>query len=195
LRWWGEATGTDVAGVLARAARADRRGRPILFLPHLEGERAPLWDTELRGAFVGLDAATGAPDYALAVMEGVALSARLLLAALDPAAGDPPPRLFHAGGGARSDLWAQIRADCLGRPLDRVAYPDVGCLGAAILASVGIGAHGSLSEAISAMTRVERTFEPDPRFSARYDAMFEAYGRATTALRPIGRIRYGASVV
>jgi len=190
LRWWGEAIGADVPGVLALAAGADRRGRPILFLPHLEGERAPLWDAELRGAFIGLDAAARGPDYALAVMEGVALSARLLLASLDAAAGDPPLRLFHAGGGARSDLWAQIRADCLGRPLDRVAYPDVGCLGAAIMASVGVGAHASLSQAIGAMTKVERSFEPDPRFGARYDAMYDAYLRATAALRPIGRISH-----
>jgi len=190
LRWWGEAIGVDVAGVLARAAQADRSGRPILFLPHLEGERAPLWDAQLRGAFIGLDAACGAPDYALAVMEGVALSARLLLGSLDAAAGDPPARLFHAGGGARSDLWAQIRADCLGRPLDRVAHPDVGCLGAAIMASVGVGAHASLGGAMGAMTKVERSFLPNPRFSQRYDAMYDAYLRATAALRPIGRITY-----
>jgi xylulokinase len=190
LRWWGETVGADVAGVLALAARADRAGRPILFLPHLEGERAPLWDSQLRGAFIGLDSRAGGPDYALAVMEGVALSARMLLASLEAAAGAPVPRMFHAGGGARADLWAQIRADCLGRPLDRVPHPDVGCLGAAILASVGVAAHASLSQAIAAMTRVERTFEPDPRFRARYDAMYDAYARAATALRPLGRIVY-----
>ncbi len=190
LRWWGETIGADVAGVLALAAHADRADRPILFLPHLEGERAPLWDSQLRGAFIGLDGRTRGPDYALAVMEGVALSARMLLTSLDAAAGEPAPRLFHAGGGARSDLWAQIRADCLGRPLDRVAYPDVGCLGAAIMASVGIGAHASLTQAIVAMTKVERSFQPDPRFRARYDAMYDAYKRASTALRPIGIISY-----
>ena len=163
LRWWGDAIGRDVAGVLELASRADRSGRPILFLPHLEGERAPLWDAELRGAFIGLDRRSSGPDCALAVMEGVALSARMLLASLDVAAGETVPRLFHAGGGARSDLWAQIRADCLGRPLDRVLYPDVGCLGAAMMAAVGVGAYDSLTDAIAAMTRVDRRFEPDPR--------------------------------
>ena len=188
LRWWGEATGRDVAGVLEVAAQADRTGRPTLFLPHLEGERAPLWDAQLRGAFIGLDGRTTGPDFALAVMEGVALSARMLLASLDAAGGESAPRLFHAGSGARSDLWAQIRADCLGRPLDRAAYPDVGCLGAAIMAAVGIGAHRSLADAIPAMARIERTFEPDARMKPRYDAMYDAYLRATQALRPMGII-------
>ncbi len=191
LRWWGDAIGRDVAGVLELASRADRSGRPILFLPHLEGERAPLWDAQLRGAFIGLDRRSSGPDCALAVMEGVALSARMLLASLDVAAGETVPRLFHAGGGARSDLWGQIRADSLGRPLDRVFYPDVGCLGAAMMAAVGVGAYDSLTDAIAAMTRVDRRFEPDPRKKARYDAMYETYVLATQALRPLGIVEIG----
>jgi len=188
IRWWGETVGLDVPAVLELAGKADRHDRPILFLPHLEGERAPLWDAELRGAFIGLDSRTHGPDYALAVMEGVALSTRMLLGSLDTAAGGKIARLFHAGGGARSDLWAQIRADCLGRTLDRVAYTDVGCLGAAIMASTGIGAHATLPDAIVSMTKIERSFYPDPRFHARYEALFDAYQRAFVALRPIGRI-------
>lgn len=188
LQWWGDVIGRNVAGVLALAGEADRNGRPILFLPHLEGERAPLWDAGLRGAFIGLDRRASGPHHALAVMEGVALSARMLCEACDAAAGEAAPRLFHAGGGARSDLWAQIRADCLGRPLDRAACLDVGCLGAATMAAVGIGAYPSLAAAISAMTHVEQSFEPNPRMKARYDAMYEAYRRATEALRPLGVI-------
>ena len=188
LQWWGDVIGRDVEGVLTLASQADRNGRPILFLPHLEGERAPLWDAELRGAFVGLDRRASGSDHALAVMEGVALSARMLREACDAAAGETAPRLYHAGGGARSDLWAQIKADCLRRPLDRVACLDVGCLGAAIMAAVGIGAYPSLAEATSAMTHVERSFEPDSRMRARYDAMYDAYCGATRALRPLGLI-------
>lgn len=188
IRWWGETVGLDVGSVLNLASEADRSDRPILFLPHLEGERAPLWDTELRGAFIGLDSRTKGPDYALAVMEGVALSARLLLNSLDMAAGSSVTRLFHAGGGAQSDLWAQIRADCLGRTLDRVAFSDVGCLGAAMMASVGVGAHASLNDAIHSMTTIDRSFEPDPRFKERYDDLFEAFLNAKNALRPIGKI-------
>jgi xylulokinase len=191
LRWWGDTISRDVAGVLELASRADRSGRPLLFLPHLEGERAPLWDAELRGAFIGLDGRSSGPDYALAVMEGVALSARMLLASLDAAAGEMVPRLFYAGGGARSDLWGHIRADCLGRPLDRVLYPDVGCLGAAIMAAVGVGAYDSLANAVSAMTRIGSHFEPDRNMKARYDAMYETYVLATQALRPLGIIEIG----
>ncbi len=133
----------------------------------------------MRGAFLGLDRRAGAPELALAVLEGVALSARLLFEACDAAAGGGTARLFHAGGGARSDLWAQIRADALGLPLDRVACLDVGCLGAAMMAAVGVGAYASLDAAAAGMAKVERTFLPDPRRKPRYDAMYEGYKLAT----------------
>jgi xylulokinase len=73
LRWWGEAIGRDVGNVLELANNADRDGQPVLFLPQLGGDRASLWDSDLRGAFVGLHGSMGAPDFALAVIEGVAL--------------------------------------------------------------------------------------------------------------------------
>jgi xylulokinase len=184
LRWWGNATRLDVMEVLALAGKANRTGAPVLFLPHLDGERAPLWDPTLRGAFLGLESGTSGAELALAVLEGVALSARMLLSALDDAAGTSMPRLFHAGRGAQSDLWAQIRTDCLGRPLDRVTCVDVGCLGAAILAAVGVGAFPSIPAAVAAMTRVERTFEPSDKAVARYDGMYDAYTRAIEVLAP-----------
>ena len=56
------------------------------------------------------------------------------------------------------------------------------------MAAVGVGAYPSLSDAISVMTRVERSFEPDPRMKARYDAMYDTYARATQALRSLGVI-------
>lgn len=189
LRWWAAIAGVEPGDVPDLAGLASRDDRPILFLPHLEGERAPLWDSEIRGAFIGLDSRAAGPEFALALLEGVALAARHSMASLIEAAGFTPQHMLYGGGGARSDLWSQIRADCLGIPLHRFAFTDVGCLGAAILAAVGIGAFRTIANAVPAMTSVERVFEPDPLRAARYDAMFEAYRRAIDALRPIGLIR------
>jgi xylulokinase len=187
VRWLAGILGCDPLDVLGLAERADRHGRPILFVPHLEGERAPLWDSELRGAFVGLDSRAAAPDLALAALEGVALSAEMLLASLERAAGFRPDALYYGGGGARSDFWSQIRADCLGVALHRCVVTDTGCLGAAIMAAVGVGAFKGIAEAAPVMTRVQRTFAPNPKMTARYDVLREAYRNAIPVLRPIGR--------
>jgi xylulokinase len=188
LRWLAGIVGGTPAGIPGLAALADRDRCRVLFLPQLEGERAPLWDADLRGAFVGLDSRSAAPEFALAVLEGVALSARMLLDALRGATTEPLRELRHAGGGARSDLWCQIRADCLGVPIRRLAHVDAGCLGAAMLAGVGAGLYGSIAEAARSMGRTERLFEPDPARAARYDRLYESYRAAIAALRPIGRM-------
>lgn len=187
IRWWAEAMGRKPADVFAAAAAANRAGDPVLFLPHLEGERAPLWDAQLRGAFIGLSSRSGGAELALAVLEGVALSARLLLRSLESAAGVQPASLLYGGGGSQSDLWSQIRADCLGVSLHRLAVRDAGCLGAATLAAVGVGAFRGIADAAGAMARVETRFDPDPRRKDRYEHMSAAYTAATEALKPATR--------
>ena len=62
----------------------------------------------------------GASELARSVLEGVAYSVRLLLGALEASSAVTTTRLRRAGGGARSSVWCQIRADVLGRPIDRV---------------------------------------------------------------------------
>jgi xylulokinase len=183
IRWWAQATGRQPDDVFAAAAAASRTDDPILFLPHLEGERAPLWDARLRGAFVGLSSRTGDAELALAVLEGVALSARLVLQSLESAAGIKPASLLYGGGGSQSDVWSQIRADCLGVPLQRLAVVDAGCLGAAVLAAVGVGAFRGMTDAAGAMAKIETRFEPDPLQKDRYDRMCAAFAAATDALK------------
>lgn len=185
LRWWGDVVEKTPAQLIALAEQADRAQSNVLFLPQLEGERAPIWNSNIRGSFIGLDSRTAGPQFAMAVLEGVAMSARHLFDALIQAAGARPDYLLYGGGGARSDLWSQIRADVLGIALHRFEYGDVGCLGAAIMAAVGLGAFPDIKSAVPNMTRVEAIFEPDLRQKDRYDAMFEAYLRAIDALEPI----------
>lgn len=185
LRWWGNVVDKTPAELIALAEQVDRAQSNVLFLPQLEGERAPIWNSHIRGSFIGLDSRTSGPEFAMAVLEGVAMSARHLFDALGQAAGAQPDYLLYGGGGARSDLWSQIRADVLGVPLHKFEYGDVGCLGAAILAAVGIGAFPDIKSAVPNMTRVEKIFEPDPRQKARYDTMFETYLRAIDALEPL----------
>lgn len=112
--WLGRILGRSASEVSELAAKADFRHVP-LFLPHLDGERAPLWDSEARGSFTGLTSATGAAELAMAVLEGVAYSARLVFGSLAQSACREADVIHHAGGGASSDLWCQICADVLER--------------------------------------------------------------------------------
>lgn len=185
MMWLAGLLGKDLAE-LSALALAKPAGEDVpLFLPHLQGERAPLWDAHARGTFLGLEAGHGAPHLACAVMEGVAYSARLALEAVESSGGQLAEGLNCGGGGFQSDTWNQIRADVLGRPLRRIAVPDVGALGAAALAAVGGGIHPTLDAALAGLVRFDRDYEPDPSRAERHAAMFDLYGQAYAANKAI----------
>ena len=86
-----------------------------------------------------------------------------------------PTELNHSGGGAASDIWCQIRADVLGRPIKRMELLDAGVLGAALMAGTGVGVFLSLSAAAKSFVSVNRIFEPDIKQSARHDIGYERF--------------------
>ena len=182
LDWLAGATGAAPAQLAEEAAQAPRAP---LFLPHLAGERAPLWEPDLRGAFLGLEAGMGRAALARGVVEGVAYSARLVLDSLGRSTGLPGGTLLAGGGGFASDAAAQLRADALGRPLKRLATPDAGVLGAAALAAVAAGLAPSLPEALARLARHDRSFEP--RDADRHAQGFALWRDAIATLRPLSR--------
>jgi len=186
LRWWAAATGHPVEDVLAAAATAPPGAGGVVFAPHLLGERAPLWDGDVRAWFTGLHAGAGFAELSRAVLEGVACSARELLEAVEVAAGCPLGRIVVSGGGARSSLWCQVMADVLGRPVQVSLERDTAVVGAATLAAA---AHTGSDPWVqgTALARDARAHTPDPATRARHDALFELYRATYDALRPVHR--------
>jgi xylulokinase len=190
LQWLSRVSGATPAQLSVSAAECEPSGSLPLFLPHLEGERAPVWDATSRGVFARMDSRTGISDMARSVMEGVAFSARWALVALQDSSGVTVSQANIAGGGARADTWCQIRADALGVALQRTAVRESTALGAAILAGLGSAVVGSLRQAIRQLVRFDRTFEPQEVNRAYYDEKFGHFMALYDALRPINA-RYG----
>lgn len=187
LTWLATLLGRSPGELLARVGTILPDATTPFFLPHLAGERAPVWDATSRGVFARLDAGTGPEHLTLAVLEGVAHSARWAFEALQHSAGITPDNIFIGGGGARSDLWCQIRADVLGVRLTRTTIPAAAALGAAIIAGVGSGAFGSLPRAVRELVRFDRQFEPDPSRRMFYDERFEHFRALYQDLRPFNQ--------
>jgi xylulokinase len=145
----------------------------LLFHPYLMGERAPYWDPELRGDFVGIRAHHRLNHFARAILEGVAFSIRDCLQVVE-GLGQPIRSLRLIGGGAKSHLWQQVMADVLGKPLLKPAVEDA-AFGAALLAGVAVGAFSDVASAAQACVRVEGVIEPDAAAHAYYDRTFELY--------------------
>lgn len=185
LDWLGRLLGRDAAGLAGLAEAVRIEPHSPLFLPHLEGERAPLWDAQARGAFAGLSSATGPAQMVAAVMEGVAFSARLALEVLENSGDCRVTEVRLGGGGSASDLWCRIRADAMGRSMLRMQARDAGAVGALVLAGAGAGLVPDLAGAAAALVREDRRFSPDTVAAERAEARFATWRRLYAQLRPI----------
>jgi len=194
LDWLGRVMGQDAAALASLAPGGWISATTPLFLPHLAGERAPLWDIQARGVFAGLSGAASAQDLVLSVMEGVACSARLALESLDMAGGVVAAEVRLGGGGTVSDIWCQIRADTLGRDMVRMQAQDAGAVGAMVMAGVGAGVMSDLATAASALVPVDRRFCPDPVMRGLADRRFAIWKDLYQQVRPINAALHDLAV-
>ena len=156
----------------------------MIFLPALSGAMAPEWIASARGCFYGLTPAHGAGQLARAALEGCAFAVRDVVERLI-ALGVTVEGLLLLGGGARSQVWAQIRADCTGLPVQRPALTDTSPLDAAICAAVAGGLHSDIPSCAARIGGDVETVEPDPAARAAYDDAYGAYRRLFDSLRPM----------
>lgn len=141
----------------------------LVFLPHLCGSSMPVYNPDARGVFSGLTLAHGAPQCIRAILEAIAFTLRGELEYIGlPEDGE----LRITGGGAAGMLWPQIKADVTGRTLSVPCESETACLGAAMLAGVGIGFYPSIPDAAARAVKIKRTFTPS---GADYGAAYAAY--------------------
>ena len=168
-------------------AKTPRTSSTPLFLPQLNGERAPLWDADLRGALLGINRQTTLPDFARAVYEGVAFAARYALETLKLSADVDSDIIFCGGGGFRSPIWSQIRADVLNVPLRILSTAEPGISGAVTLAAIGSGVYSDFSEASHAIAKFNSPLQPNPKQAELYSCAFDVYKDAIQANSLIGK--------
>lgn len=178
LKWFKESVaGADsFEDVCADAAKVPAGSGGVIFTPWLKGERSPVDDRTLRGAFLNVSLATGREDLSRAVLEGVAFNARWLFDAVERFVRRRLPSLRILGGGAQSDLWCQVHADILDRRIERVAEPTYANLrGAALFAAISLG-RISVDD-VRGLVRVTDTFEPEPKARLVYEPMYTEFKR------------------
>lgn len=158
----------------------------LLVLPHFSGSGTPTFDTESKGAVLGLTFATRRADLARAILEGLTYELRLNLALLQ-AGGVEIDWLRAIGGGAKSSLWLQMKADITGIPLVAPRITEAAAFGAALLAGVGAGLYPSAAAAAERFLVLEREYLPDPGRHAEYSRLFELYRKVHPAIGPICR--------
>ncbi len=170
----------------ALAARAPAGSEGLLFTPWLSGERSPVDDKHLRGAWLNVSLRTDRASLVRSVLEGVAYNAKWLFEPYQKFVGRPVPSVRILGGGAQSDLWCQIHADVLGVPVEQVEDPRHAQLrGVALWARVCLGE--LRLEEVSSFVQVRRRFEPAAGNRAAYDAGYAEFRRLYGTLKGLYR--------
>jgi xylulokinase len=165
----------DFAGFEAAARRFTPSAEAAMFFPWLSGERVPVDDARVRGAFANLSLRSGRDEIAYAIHEGVALNLRWAMKSFDRLSGRAGQCLRLVGGGARNKFWAQLFANVLGREIEISAAPEqCGTRGAAITAAVAAGWYANL-DAAAVMASPGRVFTPDSAAAALYDIRFRRF--------------------
>jgi gluconokinase len=144
VRWAGDVFGhglTDAehpdAELLALAEAVPPGSDGLVMLPYLLAERAPLWDPDLAGAYLGIRIGHTRGHFVRAAVEGVALQLSTIVEALDRI---EPVRAVRATGGVfRSVLWRRVLAGALGRPVTVTGGAEGSALGVAALGLLALG--------------------------------------------------------
>lgn len=173
-------------GILEQDASAISAGTEgLIFLPYLNGERAPIWDSQIRGGFVGLSLVHHRGHFTRAVYEGVGYSVRHILEIFEKMSGKQAKSVTVCGGGSKSTFWNQIKADILQRPVSVMEISQTGCLGAAMLASLGIGTFPDVKIANRQMMHLRVSLDPAQANAQVYDDAYHRYRSLYPALKPL----------
>jgi gluconokinase len=162
---------TALADIAAQAAPG---AGGLLFHPYLAGERAPLWNADARGSFIGLNFRHGPPQLVRAVMEGILFNLAMILDVLEETGG-ACHEILAGGGFARSPFWLQMAADLFGRPLIVADNPETTAQGAALMALTALGGCADLTAAVALLAPANRRIEPDPQAHELYARLQSIY--------------------
>lgn len=146
----------------------------LVMLPHLQGAMAPESNPKAKGVFYGFTLHHGRPHFVRAIMEAVAFAIRRNLEVLEDI-GIATTEIRSLGGGSRSPLWSQIKADVTRRPVYTMQNEEAACLGAAMLAGVAAGIYPDLKTAVSSMVALKDKLVPDAATSLPYDEAYRRY--------------------
>lgn len=163
---------------------------PLLFLPYMTGQRAPLWNECASGTLFGITPDTERRHLVRMFMESLALASRHVLEKLSP---QYPTQTALTGGITHNAQWRQIFADATGLHLSVNEHAEISVLGTAILAGIGIGLFADADDAFSRLPQ-EQVIVPNTRTQLFYDDLFSifrtAYGNTLETMAALSTLRH-----
>jgi len=176
-----EKTGANAYELLLKSV--DDKPSGLLVLPYFTPSGTPYFDTQTKGAILGLRLSTTRGELIRALLEGVAFEMRLNLQIL-ARSGCEVRQLRAIGGGAKSEIWTQLKADVIGKPITALKVTEAGCMGVAMLARAA-EAGEPLTKLAEEWIETSDVKEPRAEWADWYEGQFERYKQLYPALREL----------
>lgn len=177
----------SLSDVLLQAGKVETGD--LLCLPYVAGERAPLWNPDATGAWIGLELHHEPFHLVRAVVEGVLYNAYWIATGLFEQTGIPA-RLMASGGLLEVEWIRSTLADIFGIPVEYYDEGDASSIGAAMLAELATGERSWDDVTLSSESR--HRHEPDTTRHASHQARFAKFQRTAIALglvsQPVARV-------
>ena len=157
----------------------------LVTLPHLQGSMAPDVNLNAKGVFYGATLKHTKAHFIRSIMESLGYIICRNLEAIE-SMGLEVQQIRTLGGGSKSELWNQIKADITGKCLYTTqSSQDTACLGAAILAGVAAGMFSSIEDACDSMIKIKKIYKPDPANHELYLREYKKYKKLFSALEQL----------
>lgn len=183
-RWFRDTFEGDYKALDEEAALTEVGAEGLVFHPYLNGELTPYNNPRLSGSFVGVRSNHTKGHFARAVMEGVSMSMKDCMQALDSIGIKHSKTAVVIGGGSKGALWRQILADCLDVTLIQKKRSD-SSFGSAMLAGLAMGVWKTPMEALEKCNETLSETVPNRENTEKYNKLFEKYKKIQQALEPI----------
>jgi gluconokinase len=158
-----------------RAEAALPGAEGLVFLPHLTGERAPLWDAQAKGSFIGLTLRHKKDHMVRAVLEGTIFNLFQVYSLVKTQSQETAGvKIFATGGFTNSPVWKQILADVFQKEVSIPEHTESSCLGAVQLGRFAIGETEVLQE-VAEETKQYGKVLPNPEYKETYEELFVIY--------------------
>lgn len=164
-----------------KASKIPAGAEGLLLLPFFTGERAPYWNSELRGMFFGLSLNHSRSHMIRAGMEGICFSLNCVLSALKDFGQVKDIRV--SGSFTKSPLWLQIMADIFGEHITLPQNSEGAAFGAAVLGFIASGEMKDISDTAN-LIKPKKVYKPQVENKEVYEELFDIYSSLYEKLQP-----------
>jgi xylulokinase len=171
--------------LMKKAEKAECIPKGVFFLPHCSGSGSPNPDSRSAGAFIGLNDLVEDSDFIRALVEGLNYQFRDMVESITTALQIDVSKIVSVGEESHNSFITQNKADIIGKIIEVPDIESATCLGAAILAGIGIGVYKDENDANQRTFKSGRIYEPRYSTLNYYNKGFKIYKKLYSALREI----------